>query len=101
MIGRRYWVWIWFGILAIGLVGLVTALYWGRRTGWKNLDEIVRGIGTITISAGMILLLRGWGGDALGVALLTVALFSFILAFVLGRKVDADRPLNRDPDDDV
>jgi hypothetical protein len=49
----------------------------------------------------MILLLQGWGGDALGVVLLIVALFSFILAFVLGRNVDADRSGDRDPDDAV
>jgi hypothetical protein len=35
------------------------------------------------------------------VALLIVALFSFILAFVLGRNVDADRPGDHDPDDAV
>jgi hypothetical protein len=101
VIGRRYWIWIWYGILAIGIVGLVTALYWGRRTGWKNLDEIARAIGTITVSVGMILLLQGWGGSAFGVALLIIALFSFILAFVLGRNVDADRPGDHDPDDAV
>ena len=101
MIGRRYWIWIWYGILVIGVVGLITAVYWGRRTGWKNLDEIVRAAGTVTVSVGMIMLLQGWGGGALAVALLIAALFCFILAFVLGRKVDAQGPQHRDPDDAV
>lgn len=90
MIGRRYWVWIWYGILVIGIVGLITALYWGRRTEWKNLDEILRAVGTITVSLGMILLLYGTGGGV-GQTLLVVALFSFVFAFVLGRRIEDRR----------
>lgn len=85
MIGRRYWVWIWYGILVLGVVGLLVALDWGRKTGWKNLDEIFRAIGTIAVSTGMILLLRGIGGG-IGYVLFIAALFAFVLAFVLGRR---------------
>jgi drug/metabolite transporter (DMT)-like permease len=76
-------------------------VYWGRRTGWKNLDEVVRAVGTIAVSVGMILLLQGWGGSGIGVVLLILALFCFVLAFVLGRNVDAlDATRHRDPDDE-
>jgi hypothetical protein len=97
--GRRYWIWIWYGILVIGMVGLVTALYWGRRTEWKNLDEILRAVGTITVSLGMLLLLHGTGGGS-GETLLIVALTSFVLAFVLGRRIDDRRPSDLDQDGD-
>jgi H+/gluconate symporter-like permease len=85
IIGRRYWVWIWWGILALGVIGLVGAIHWGLQTKWKNLDEVLRGAGTIMVSAGMILLLNGAGGGA-GETLLLAAFISFILAFAVGRE---------------
>jgi hypothetical protein len=85
MIGRRYWILIWWGILALGLVGLVGAIHWGLKTHWRNLDEVLRGVGTIAVSVGMILLLNQTGGGA-GQTLLLAALIAFILAFALGRE---------------
>ncbi len=82
--GRRYWVWIWWGILALGVVGLVGAIHWGIQTRWKNLDEVLRGIGTISVSAGMLLLLNNTGGGA-GETLMVAAMIAFILAFAIGR----------------
>lgn len=91
IIGLRYWILIWYAILGIGLLGLLASLYWGRQTHWKNADEILRAIGTVTVSAGMLLLLyRSAGG--LGESLLIVALCCFVLAFVLGRRADAKDP---------
>lgn len=83
--GKRYWVWIWWGILALGVTGFVGAIHWGLKTRWKNLDEVIRGIGTISVSAGMLLLLNGTGGGA-GETLMLAALISFILAFAVGRE---------------
>ncbi len=82
--GRRYWVWIWWGILALGVVGLAGAIHWGIQTRWKNLDEVLRGIGTIAVSAGMLLLLNNTGGGA-GETLMVAAMIAFILAFAIGR----------------
>ncbi|HEX9166907.1 MAG TPA: hypothetical protein VF862_13420 [Gemmatimonadales bacterium] len=89
--GLRYWIIIWYGILLLGLAGLGGAVFWGKRTQWKNLDEIFRGIGTITVSVGMLLLLyrRAVG---LGQLLLILALACFILAFIFGRRTDRPRP---------
>lgn len=84
MIGRRYWIWIWWGILALGVVGLVGAIHWSIKTHWRNLEEVLRGIGTVTVSIGMLLLLHGAGGGA-GETLLLAALIAFILAFAVGR----------------
>lgn len=101
MIGRRYWILIWWGILALGVVGLVGALHWGIKTKWRNLDEVLRGIGTITVSVGMILLLNQTGGGA-GETLLLAALIAFILAFALGRekkKPPAEHPPEELPPD--
>ena len=84
--GRSYWIAIWCGILLIGLLGLLSSLYWGRQTRWKNLDELLRAIGTITVSTGMLLLLNA-GATAFGQVLLFLSLICFIVAFVLGRKV--------------
>jgi hypothetical protein len=91
--GLRYWIIIWYGILLLGLAGLGGALFWGKRTQWKNLDEIFRGIGTILVSTGMLLLLyrRAVG---LGQLLLVFALACFILAFILGRRPGRSRPVS-------
>lgn len=86
--GRRYWIWIWYGIFLLGLLGLVASIYWGQRTHYRNLEEIFRALGTILVSLGMVFLLRGiW--VILGQALLVLALACFITAFVLGRRAEA------------
>ena len=95
---RTYWIAIWYGILFLGVLGLWSSLYWGRRSQWKNVDELLRAIGTITVSVGMLLLLNRmvtW----LGQLLLLLALICFIMAFVLGRKVP-QAPSGRDSGDD-
>lgn len=99
MIGRSYWILIWYGILGIGMIGLVASIYWGRQTKWKNADEVLRAVGTVAVSLGMVLLLkRVTGGLAQG--LLILALFSFVLAFILGRRPEADRPPSEDEEAD-
>jgi hypothetical protein len=85
--GKRYWIIIWVVFLVVGAVGLAASAYWGRRTGWRNLDEVLRALGTVLVSAGMILLLQQVAG-ALGTALLVVALACFIGAFVTGRRIE-------------
>jgi hypothetical protein len=84
MIGKRYWIVIWWVILAIGVIGLIGAIHWSFKTRWRNLEEVLRGVGTITVSVGMLLLLHGTGGGA-GQTLLLAALIAFILAFAVGR----------------
>ena len=98
IIGRGYWILIWYGILTIGVVGLLAALYWAKQTRGKNLDEILRACGTITISVGMLLLLYELDGG-LGQALLVIALVCFVLAFVVGRRRGPPEP-PRDPEID-
>lgn len=99
MIGQRYWIMIWWGILVLGVVGLVGAIHWGRKTRWRNLDEVLRGIGTIAVSVGMILLLKRTGGGA-GETLLLASLIAFILAFAVGReKTPPTSPPTSPPDD--
>ncbi|MBM4188093.1 MAG: hypothetical protein FJ206_12385 [Gemmatimonadetes bacterium] len=95
IIGHRYWILIWYGILAIGVLGFLTAAYWGRRTSWKNVDEILRAVGTMAVSIGMLVLLNR-GGGGFGEAFLVLALFCFVLAFVLGRR-GADNPPGSGP----
>ena len=86
--GRRYWIWIWYGIFLLGVLGLVASIYWAKRTHYRNLEEIFRAIGTILVSLGMVLLLRGiW--TILGQALLVLALACFIAAFILGRRAES------------
>jgi hypothetical protein len=91
IIGHRWWILIWYGILTIGVVGLLAAIYWARQSHWRNLDEILRAVGTIAVSVGMLLFLYdiAWG---VAQALLLAALLSFVLAFVVGRRDTADRP---------
>lgn len=83
--GRTYWVWIWVAILLLGIAGFVPAVNWGRYTHWKNVDEILRGGGTILVSIGMILLLISTL-PILGFFLLFVSLLLFVAAFIVGRK---------------
>ena len=86
VIGRRYWTLIWYGILLLGVLGLTAALYWGKKTHWKNLDEIIRATGTILVSIGMLMLLNHVA-QLLAQVLLVVALGCFVTAFVLGRRL--------------
>ena len=88
--GRKYWILIWYGILLLGLMGLGGALFWGRQTHWRNLDEVFRGIGTITVSVGLLLLLYGVL-TGVGQLLLAIAVACFILAFIFGRKPEKPR----------
>lgn len=97
MIGKRWWILIWYGILLLGVVGLVMAVNWGRHIRWRNLDEILRGVGTITCSVGMLLLLHGGGGGA-GQTLLLAALIAFFLAFIVGREQERKRPRSSSDD---
>jgi hypothetical protein len=88
--GRQYWIWIWYGIFLLGVLGLIASVYWGRRTHFKNLEEIFRAVGTILVSLAMVLLLRGiW--VPLGQVLLVIAIASFVAAFILGRRAEAAR----------
>ena len=66
--GRKYWILIWYGILLLGVLGLWASLYWARRTAWKNVDEVLRAVGTILVSVGMLLLLHQPAGGAGGSA---------------------------------
>ncbi len=97
IIGKRWWIIIWYLILALGVLGLVMAVNWGRQVRWRNVDEILRGIGTIAVSLGMLLLLHGTGGGGAGQTLLLAALIAFILAFMVGR--ERDRQPRRSSDD--
>lgn len=83
--GRSFWIVIWYGIMLLGLLGFGASIYWGRETNWKNLDELLRAIGTIVVSSGMLLLLYGVA-TGFGQALLVAALFCFVGAFIFGRK---------------
>ena len=97
--GRRLWNLIWYGILLLGVLGLVASIHWGRRTQWKNIDETIRAIGTVLVSVGMLLLLNGVGG-VVGQLLLLAALISFVCAFILGRQNRQVREPTGDEGDD-
>jgi len=96
--GRKYWILIWYGILLLGVLGLWASVYWARRTRWQNLEEVLRAVGTILVSVGMLLLLYQpaapvW--NTVGTVLLVDALACFVAAFVLGRRMQARRPARR------
>jgi hypothetical protein len=96
--GRKYWILIWYGILLLGVLGLWAAVYWARRTAWRNVDEVLRGVGTILVSGGMLLLLHQPAGplwQTTGEILLVDALICFIAAFLLGRRRDRERAARR------
>ena len=95
---RTYWIAIWYGILFLGVLGLWSSIYWGRRSQWKNVDELLRAIGTITVSVGMLLLLKRLV-TSLGQVLLVLSLICFVAAFILGRK-SRPAPPERDSGDD-
>lgn len=97
IIGRRYWILIWYGILALGLSGLIGAGYWAKRTHGRNRDELLRAAGTTLVSVGMLLVLYE-KAELLSEILLVAALLCFVLAFIIGRRPDAFRI--KDPDDE-
>ena len=94
IVGRRFWILIWYGILVLGILGLIASVHWGRRTHWKNVDEVLRAVGTILVSVGMLVLLYPlpWVyTEWLGEGLLGVALVGFVAAFILGRRAERER----------
>jgi hypothetical protein len=98
IVGRRYWILIWYGILLLGVLGLVASIHWGRRTHWRNVDEVLRATGTILVSVGMLILLYPlhWAyAGLLGEVLLAVALVAFVTAFILGRQAERQRQQRR------
>lgn len=96
--GRGFWIVIWFGIMLLGLLGLGASMYWARETNWKNLDELLRAVGTIVVSSGMLLLLYDVA-TGLGQVLLVLALLCFGFAFALGRKYGSRKQRAQRPDD--
>ena len=84
--GRSFWILVWFGILALGLLGLWASVYWGRRTRWRNIDELLRALGTIQAALGMLLLLFGLAAWK-GTSLLALSLATFVTAFLAGREL--------------
>ncbi|MDX2122562.1 MAG: hypothetical protein SF070_16080 [Gemmatimonadota bacterium] len=87
--GRWIWVWIWVGLLILGLLGLAGAIQWGRETKWRNLDEILRGLGTVFVSLGMIFFLKGISQPG-GIFLAFLALACFVSAFIAGKRQHPD-----------
>ena len=86
ILGLRFWIFAWYVILLVGAMGLLGAWAWGRRTGWRNRDEVVRGFGTIVLSLGMLLLLNGIA-IRLAAGLVGLATGCFIVAFLQGSKL--------------
>lgn len=85
--GRWVWIAIWMGLLLLGAVGLIGAVQWGRETHWRNLDEVLRGAGTVLVSAGMIFFL--WDILPLvGLVLMFLSLVCFVGAFMAGKRLD-------------
>ena len=82
--GRGFWIFVWYCILALGLIGLWASILWGRRLKWQNLDEFLRAIGTVQVSAGMLMLLYGVAVQV-ATGLLGLAFGVFVAAFVAGR----------------
>jgi hypothetical protein len=80
------------------VLGLWASVYWARRTAWKNIDEVLRGVGTILVSVGMLLLLHQPAGPlwkTTGEILLVDALNCYVAAFILGRRRDRERAARR------
>jgi hypothetical protein len=102
--GRGFWILVWYGILALGLIGLWASVLWGRRLKWQNLDEFLRAIGTVQVSIGMLMLLYGVAVQV-ATGLLGLAFGVFVAAFVAGRNFasehrrrdDDDRPEDTEP----
>ena len=94
IVGRKYWVLIWYGILLLGLLGQWASIYWARRTRWQNVDEVLRAFGTILVSTGMLILLYQpaepvW--NTVATVLLLDALLCFVVAFIVGRRAERAR----------
>jgi choline-glycine betaine transporter len=85
--GRTVWSWVWVAILILGVLGFVPAIQWGRTTHWRNLDEVLRGAGTLSVSIGMLVLLQTQL-NSLGLGLLVLSLVLFIAAFLAGKRTD-------------
>ena len=100
--GRTLWIVLCYAILALGSIGLVGALLWGPDLRWRNLDELLRGLGTVLVSGGMLAVLYG-ADAAVGQGLLALALAVFAAAYGLGdpRRQRGGRPLQLDSVDDV
>ena len=81
--GRTLWIVLWYAILALGSLGLLGALFWGPDLRWRNLDEILRGLGTVVASAGMLTVLHG-ASVTLGETLLAFAMLTFVAAYAVG-----------------
>jgi hypothetical protein len=88
--GGALWLWIWAALLLLGLLGLWGAVQWGRETHWRNLDEVLRGAGTVLVSLGMIFFLSGQL-QILGLILILLALTCFVGAFIVGKRTDEGR----------
>ena len=85
--GRTLWSWVWVAILVLGALGFVPAIQWGRTTRWRNLDEVLRGAGTLSVSSGMLILLQTQL-NSLGLGLLVLSLVLFIAAFLAGKRIE-------------
>lgn len=97
--GRTFWVWVWTAILALGALGLGPAVQWARQTHWRNVDEVLRGAGTVLVSSGMLVLLLT-PRNFLGLSLLVLALGCFVGAFIFGRRLEeVDRAPEKKPGD--
>jgi hypothetical protein len=92
---RSLWIALWFAILALGSLGLVGALLWGPDLRWRNLDELLRGLGTVLVSAGMLAVLYG-ASAAMGQGLLALAVGVFASAYAVGdpRRRRGGKPLH-------
>ena len=99
--GRMLWIVLWYAILALGSLGLLGAFFWGPDLRWRNLDELLRGAGTVVASSGMLTVLHG--ADALvGRALLLLAVGIFASAYGVGdpRRRRGGKPLQLRFEDD-
>jgi hypothetical protein len=92
--GRTLWIVLWYAILSLGFVGLLGAFFWGPGLRWRNLDELLRGLGTIVVSVGMLAVLYG-AEPAVGQVLLLMAVGIFASAYALGdpRRRRGGKPL--------
>jgi hypothetical protein len=90
LLGRQIWIWVWVGLLVLGVLGLYGAIQWGRETHWRNLDEVLRGAGTVSVSLGMIFFLAG-RVQLFGLGLILLALACFVSAFIVGKRSDDGR----------
>ena len=91
--GRTLWIVLCYALLALGLVGLLGALFWGPDLRWRNLDELLRGLGTVMVSSGMLVALYG-ADPVVGQGLLALAMGVFAAAYAVG---DPRRRRNRKP----